>query len=506
MREILTENAPPGIFGSALRRWASYRGIQLYSALLLLCCLALSVAALCAGPGESADPDPTTIDAYIATMFDRSHLPGMAVAIVRNDKTVYFRGFGAARAGAPVTSRTLFILGSTSKSFTALATLQLVDAGKVHLDDPVGSVLPGFLHGAPVAQQITIRTLLNQTSGLSQAAGDQPVWSAVGKPGPSASGDWVAGLDTNALDRPPGSYEYSNANFVILGAVIERVSGQTYAEYMRRHVFLPLQMTDSHASLDGVDTLRLARGHKRFFGINYESDLPYSPAFVPAGFVISSAADLEKYIAAQLPGSPQQEALGLSPASLALWHQGTAAMDREGSKRYAMGWMVATFNGVPVVAHPGDTGVFSSEFVLVPQANWGVVALADGSGWLSSDYLHEIASGVVSQLVGRPPRNDAGIHRVVLAVYLAVMVIPVIQLFALWKWRNRKAAWFGHLWPVALHALAAFSLIQLFPRTLFNSPFIELWVSFPDMARAAACSGILALVALIFALRGWKSA
>lgn len=478
--------------------------IQLYS-LLLLCSLPLAGASIAAAMPDSPAPDFTNIDAYIGNLFNRSHLPGMAVAIVRNDRAAYVRGFGEARRGSPVRQDTLFILGSTTKSFTALATLQLVDAGKLRLDDPVGRVLPGFLHGAPAAQHITIRSLLNQTSGLSEAAGDEPVWSA-GEAGPNAIRDWVAGLDASALDRSPGSFEYSNANYVVLGALIERASGLTYAQYMQQHVFAPLQMTDTHASLAEADTRRLARGHKQFLGVNFESDLPYPTSFVPAGYMITSAKDLEKYISAQLPGSPNAAALGLSAASLALWHEGSAPMDggamgRGSTKYYAMGWITATFNGVPVVAHPGDTDVSSSEFVLVPRENWGVIVLADGSGWLSSDYLHEIASGIVSKLVGREPRDDTRVHRIVLTIYLAVMAVPFIQLLALWKWRNRGATLFGRLWPVGLHVGAALGLIVWLPRLLFGIPFTELLVSFPDMGYAAVGSGVVALAALALALR-----
>jgi CubicO group peptidase (beta-lactamase class C family) len=470
---------------------------------LLLICGLIFAGAATAGVPHAAAPDFRKIDAYLAGVFERSRLPGMAVAVVRNDATVYFRGLGVSRGDAPVTQDTLFVLGSTTKAFTALATLQLVDAGKLRLDDAVGHVLPGFLHGSPAAEQITIRSLLNQTSGISNKAGDQPVWFA-GEIGPNAIRDWAGALDAGALDRSPGTFEYSNANYIVLGALIERASGETYAQYIREHIFLPLQMTDSHASMAGVDFSRMARGHRQFFGADFEAGFPYPPAFVPAGFVITSARDLAKYIAAQLPGSRNAGALGLSAASFALWHEGRAAMDPGGTHRYAMGWMTAVFNGVPVIAHPGDMGVFSSEFVLMPGQNWGVVVLADGSGWLSSQYLHEMASGIVSQLVGRQPRDDTGIHRIVLAMLLAITAIPCIQLFALWKWGRRKASLPSRLWPVGLHMAAAIVLIAIFPRVWFPLPFSELLISFPDLGCAAFASGVFALIALALALRAGR--
>jgi len=466
---------------------------------LFVCVLAS--AAMAEPQSRSVEPDLKKIDVYVADLFDRSHLPGVSIGVVQAGGKVYFRGFGVSRDDVPVGEDTLFVLGSTSKAFTALATLQLVDAGKLALEAPVRRYLPAFIHGSPLASRISVRSLLNQTSGLSEAAGDQPVWSA-GETGPNAIRDWVGGIGPAALDRPAGTYEYSNANYVVLGALIETASGQSYAQYMRQHVFLPLQMTDSRAALSEVNENRLARGHKKVFGINYEADEPYPPAFVPAGFLITSARDLEKYLAAQLPGSPTAGALNLSASSLALWHEGGPAMDRGSTKRYAMGWITATFNGVPVVAHPGDTGVFSSEFVLVPSENWGVFVLANGSGWLSSGYLHEMASGLVSILVGRQPRDDAAVHHIVFTIYSAVMVIPLLQLLALWRWRNRTGSLVRRLWPVALHLAAAIALIAVFPRLLFGIPFSELVATFPDMGCAALASGVLAVAALTFVFCG----
>jgi len=469
---------------------------------LLICSVVFAGTAMADTP-QSAAPDFKKIDAYVARLFAQSQLPGMAVAVVRDDRTVYFRGLGVSRGDTPVTQDTLFVLGSTSKAFTALATLQLVDVGKLRLDEAVEDVLPEFLHGAPAAAHITIRSLLNQTSGISQKAGDQPVWRE-GRTGPNAIRDWASGLDASALDRPPGSFEYSNANYIILGALIEKASGETYAHYVREHIFLPLHMTHSYASQPGVDFKRLARGHTQFLGIGYAWDIPYPPSYVPAGFVITSARDLVKYIAAQLPGSHNTGALGLSASSFVLWHQGRAAMDQSGTRRYAMGWMTATFNGVPVLAHPGGTGVFSTEFVLVPEKNWGVIVLANGGGWLPSPYVHEIASGIVSQLVGREPRDNTGLHRTLLALLLAVMAAPLIQLLALWKWGNRKASLPGRLWPVGLHAAAAIVLIAILPRVLFGSPFTELLVTFPDLGWSGFASGVLALIALTLALRAGR--
>jgi CubicO group peptidase (beta-lactamase class C family) len=441
----------------------------------------------------TASAQSADIDLYTEGLFARSGLPGLAVAVVQGDRVAYVRGFGDDGNGGAVTADTPFILGSTSKSFTALAILQLAESGRLKLDAPVSAYLPEFMKGA---RTITVRMLLNQTSGISGEAGDQPVVDA-GESGPDAIRHWASALREEALDRTPGeSYEYSNANFVVLGAIVEAASGEAYAQYLQAHIFAPLGMTHSRATLPGP----LSRGHKKFFGVNYVSDLPYPESFVPCGFIISTAADIAKYLSAQLPGSANARALGISDAGIALWHKGVAPMDPAGKGHYAMGWATDTFNGVPVIWHSGDTGVFSSEFTLEPKGRWGVVVLSDGSGWLSSDYLQEISSGTVNKLDGRTPRDDTAIHRIILAVYVAVIAIPLLQLLALWAMRNRKRGWFRQTWPVLLHGIVAALMLTALPRMLFGIPLSELVTSFPDMGAAAIASGVLALTAAAIAV------
>src|SRR5437588_11949807 len=133
-------------------------------ALMALASTALPVAATM----RSNEPDIASLDAYISAQMQANHIPGVALGLVHNDQIVHLRGFGQAdQSGRAVTTHTPFILASVSKSFTALATMQLVQAGKVELDAPVQRYLPWFRVADPSASaHITVRNLLNQTSGL----------------------------------------------------------------------------------------------------------------------------------------------------------------------------------------------------------------------------------------------------------------------------------------------------------------------------------------------------
>src|SRR5213593_3118834 len=133
-------------------------------ALLTLPFTLLSVSAA----AHSTEPDIASIDAYISAQMQSNHIPGVALGLVHNDQIVHLRGFGEAdQSGRAVTPQTPFILASVSKSFTALAIMQLVEAGKIELDAPVQRYLPWFRVADPVASaRITVRHLLYHTSGI----------------------------------------------------------------------------------------------------------------------------------------------------------------------------------------------------------------------------------------------------------------------------------------------------------------------------------------------------
>jgi len=215
---------------------------------------------------ELTDSDFTRIATYIEAEMKAHRIPGLALAIVQGDRIVHLHGFGVANPkGEAVTWETPFILGSVSKSFTGMAVMQLVDAGKIELDAPVQRYLPWF-HVADEAASaaITVRHLLNQTSGIAEAAGLNNATSQDISDG--ALEAQVRGFSTARLNHPAGEvFEYSNANYDILGLIVQTVSGQTYGSYIQEHIFLPLEMTNAFTSETEAMAQGLATGHRFWF-------------------------------------------------------------------------------------------------------------------------------------------------------------------------------------------------------------------------------------------------
>ena len=219
-------------------------------ALLALLIMALPAAAAGGASSEpAAAPDFAAIDAYVQSRQQATRLPGLALGIVQGDQIVHLAGFGSAdSAGRPVTPQTPFTIGSTSKSFTALAIMQLVEAGQVELDAPARQYLPWFqVADVGAAERITVRHLLNQTSGfptLERAGELRRSDSSAG-----ALEAYVRALAGVHLAAPPGEgFHYSNTNFNVLGLIVQTVSGQPYEQYLAARIFAPLEMRNSFTS------------------------------------------------------------------------------------------------------------------------------------------------------------------------------------------------------------------------------------------------------------------
>src|SRR2546421_3059450 len=268
---------------------------------LLACLLAALTLPFIAFPVAAAPhastPDLAKIDAYISAQMQTNHIPGVALGLVHNDQIMHVQGFGTADStGRAVTPQTPFILASVSKSFTALAVMQLVEAGKIELDAPVQRYLPWFRVADPVASaRITVHHLLYHTSGIPSSG-----YACTTDQASITLEQYVRTLATLTLDRPVGSRpSYCSTNYDMLGLIVQTVSGQPYGTYVQQHVFAPLQMHDSFASEQEARRDGLAQGHRWIFGVPTPFDF-YAVSQVPAGGLISSVQDLTHYLVAQM--------------------------------------------------------------------------------------------------------------------------------------------------------------------------------------------------------------
>lgn len=309
------------------------------------------------------------LDSYLRDQLDSLGIPGVAVVVVRDGKQVHQAAFGRADdSGRPMTVQTPVLLASTSKSLTAIAVMQQVEAGKVALDEPVVSYLPWFTLSDDRARSITVRHLLHQASGLSSA--DGTAFEASETQSPEALEHGVRDLAGAVLEGNPGeAFGYSNANYNILGLLVQTVSGQPFGEYMEEHVFAPLAMAHSHTTRSAAQADNVAAGYSLWFGSWWrQTDVPAPTTGMPSTTMYSSAEDLGHELIALMGGGRFAEQRILSPESTEAILAPRVRVDD--SKQYAMAWFTRplTESADPAAQAPQDAEL---PLLREHQGEWG---------------------------------------------------------------------------------------------------------------------------------------
>jgi CubicO group peptidase (beta-lactamase class C family) len=492
----------------------SHRGTKPWHGYLRALTILLGATWLVASPSflvrASAEPEPdfAGIVAHIEREMRDVHIPGLALGIVHNDEVVHLQGFGKADpAGRAVTPQTLFILASASKSFTALAIMQLVEAERIDLDAPVSRYLPDFRVTDEVAStQITVRHLLHHTSGLPEDSAFGPMLSNDVRN--EALSDRVRALKDVHLSHGVGAaFEYTDANYDVLGLVVQTVSGQSYESYIAEHIFAPLGMRHSYTNQLDARRNGLATGHRSWFGYPRPFEAPYSRAAMPSSYLISSAEDITHFLTIQLNGGRYEGTPVLSPDGIAAMHEPAV---RQGTRDtfYGMGWESRSVNGVPVVRNDGTNANFYADMALDLNDRWGVVILTNFDSLnFNGGRLQGLSSGVLSLLHGEPPRQVPSPHHPLLApatllvaVGAVVMLVSIVRtVLLLRRWCIRPESRPRGRWAMALRVWLPFvtnvgwglALLLVFPKLAY--PLMPTMLIVPDLGYLVVASGLAAL-------------
>ena len=285
------------------------------------------------------------IDRFVESEWQSSGIPGIALAIVHAGQTAHVRGFGQDGRGLATTGDTPFPIGSRTKSFTALLVRQAIDAGQLDADAPVQHDLPWFrVADAGAWARMTLRHLLNQTSGFSRADSITPLLADN-----RASIDELArGLAKVSLNRSVGErYEYSNLDYALLAAVVQTATGRSWRTLVQEQVLQPLAMQHSHvdhpaARHDGMTAL-----HQMVFGLPEQRGVALPPGFEPTGGLVASANDMARCLQMLLADGQAPSRRVLSAAGVAQRLAPAAPpghstlLSADFHFRYGEGWFVA---------------------------------------------------------------------------------------------------------------------------------------------------------------------
>ncbi|WP_165777620.1 serine hydrolase domain-containing protein [Amycolatopsis antarctica] len=369
--------------------------------------------------GAATAPD---VDGYLHDRLAATDTPGAAWAIVTGDSIERVGTWGRDGDGAPVTERTPFLWGSVSKPVTATAMLTMVEAGTVDLDEPVRTYLPAFAladHGR--ASRITVRHLLEHTSGIpGDAAGVTDRFEPRADPYREA----VAALaEITPLSAPGDTHRYASANYLVLGAIVEAVSGRPFADYLREHVLDPLDMDGAITSPEQAGGL--PDGHGYVFGQPAGLAPRYDRTGPSYGYLGGTVTDLAQFAMAQLDEGRHQSTQVLAPASVKSMQRGDARVTD--TQRYGLGWREdsrVAGDGTRAVWHAGASPGYQTMLVLLPELDRGIVVLQNVYGFFQDEQLAGTGLGAATLLAGGRPGGTSGgpTYPVFVAALFAVLV------------------------------------------------------------------------------------
>lgn len=492
------------VMDARIANWPNPRAFN--SAFRAIAILLLAAVAGTAPAAHAAVAIPADVRDFVGSELERNGVPGAALAIAdRNDIAVETFG-STGRDDQPVVAATPFLIGSVTKSFTAVAALQLAERGKLDLDAPVRDYLPWFTvePGADL-DRVTVRTLLNQSSGIPADAGGGGMRYLDDVPIASAARE----LDGVELAAPPGTrFEYANGNYVLLGALIEVASGLSYGDYLQANVFDPLAMTSTFTAIGPARSAGMSEGHRYWFGLT-RPHVTFTDALLPAGGVISSAPDVARFAQTLLNGGAVDGVRILSRASVAMMQ--TPAVDatvgpwaKDPHVSYGMGLYVggAPFGPEDASFHPGGSPDFGSMLVLLPEQERALVLLYNATPEVAmpgaDGALDRIGAGAASLLIGSTPADGPSMHGYYLVFDLLVAALLMALTWALVRAiRRPPAAPSSALRGVlrvgrALLALLFGALLLLFP-LLSGVGWEVMLLSVPDHALVALVVGLLLL-------------
>ncbi|GAA3638911.1 serine hydrolase domain-containing protein [Microlunatus ginsengisoli] len=490
------------------RRWAA-------AAAVVLAALVGSANPASADPTVSP-PDATTIariETYLADQVAERGVPGMEYALVRGDTVIALNAIGVADgAGRKLTPQTPMLLASLSKNLTATAVMQLVEAGKIRLDAAVTTYLPWFRTADPaVSATITVAQLLHHTSGMPTTSPSQN--GLLGDDSPAALERGVRALDGVELLTTPGTaFHYSNLNYNILGLIVQTVSGESFADYLSRHVFEPAEM--GGASAGPHPGPGAAAGFYPWFGRFRPTSVPEPASLMPSAISYASAADLARVLIMNLNEGEVGGSRILEPASVAELHRPAFAADD--FQAYAMGWYVrpgwefddptslTTSTRLPLLLeHGGSWSTTRTYLGFLPGEKIGVAILINANQPATESELQAIPTSVWRIIAGRQP-TESSASEPLLQQYgwqVAAAIVAVLLASAAWSlWLLRRPAVHPRARLAVFAAMLALdvgvlAVIWRYLPVAFDTTTVALMRANPDV-------GILLAVATLIAA-GW---
>lgn len=375
---------------------------------------------------EDGAVDVERLDAFVSEQVDRAGIPGVAYAVVGPEGVEHQSTMGEDGDGEPVTSATPFLWGSVAKPVTAALVMELVESGELDLDARVTTYVPEFAMADSAAEGITVRHLLSQTSGIPERMDLTDRDDADRR-----HGDAVRLLADVHLAADVGEeHLYSSLNYMLLGAVVEEVTGHEFADVLRERLLEPTGMDTAITDADDAAE-RLPPGHRYVLGRARAFRTGFDAAGVSSGYLGGSLDDAVAFAQAHLDGS---SLLSAEQRSTLVHPEVSTGDDRS----YGLGWRTWQVFGSEqdMVWHSGAAPGFQASIVLLPAQERAVVVLQNVYGSFQETQLLDTSWGLASLLSGAEPETHGvePMYVVVLAA-LVILCLGLVAALSVSVWR-----------------------------------------------------------------------
>lgn len=414
------------------------------------------------------------IDDYLAEVTKNAHFPATSITVVDKNNTLLSKTYGNCKS-----PDTPFLLGSVSKSFTALCVMKLVEEGRIDLDAHISA----YLSKSHTNNSITVRQLLNHTSGLGEHQNKE----------------------NYKIVNEQGTHVYANVNYSLLGEIVEQVSGKTYREFVAENVFEPLNMTNSYADVKVAENNGLIQGYENWFGVNTKTNTKFSDkdnAWIttPAGYLSSSTSDLGKYLQMYLNGGQDI----ISESSVHKMFYAGVAVEASIPYSYGFGWNLIDVDPLtePVLRHSGLVETGMSVLYILPRSEIAfALAVNTNDYFVGKDMMDRIDWGVALMLMGQSP-NQIGkneyalkhlLYDLIYFVVFAISVLPIC-LIAIYIKRMSTGKLLIKIGLLLLLHLILPIFILLLPLMFFATPLWVVQAFVPDMFLVIIVSSCLLFI------------
>ncbi|MFD2445344.1 serine hydrolase domain-containing protein [Bacillus sp. CGMCC 1.16607] len=347
------------------------------------------------------------VEAYVKEQYEKAGIPGGSYAIVYQDQIIAVKGIGYSdlKLKKKASSETIYSIASVTKPFTATAILQLMEQGKLKIDDPVQKYLPWFSYkDKEKSKSVTIKHLLTHSAGINRFDADGSMFKNE-KVNRNSLEDSIRSLKTVKMTDSPGvKGQYCNTCFNILGLIIEKVSGESYYDYMKNHVFQPLnlQHTVYGHNLKNQTNWDIAKEYSWFFGfrnnrlLNFET---FGKSQDPEGGIYTNAEDLASYVQSMLGHGKTQI---LDPSTLNRSFEGVVTSEEEDWEYTYGGFTVGKIANETALYKGGDAIGSGASILFLPEQELGVALI---SGESNSEVKFTITKGILQILLGEEPAS-----------------------------------------------------------------------------------------------------